>query len=168
MVIQFKAATPEKQGARYFLECTSIEIYRSGWAEPTAYVSSEVARLAADPLSELIFLSHEIGHHLAVQNSLGTGTFAQEMPLETYEEETVAWVLGRQVLEDRGFSDWDRFASLESNSLLGYRCGLGLTTECANAIEAGVRLKLAGAPDNPPLRQLSVKLAPCGRSLVRS
>ncbi|MGC4093246.1 MAG: hypothetical protein QM756_36225 [Polyangiaceae bacterium] len=141
--IVFSPEEAGKRGAMYFPDNRVIEIYRSGLAESAVEQVAGVAALADDPMTELLFLAHELGHHNTVLFSLGTGRFDASDPDATYTEEVWAWRFARKLLAAR---DCRWLAALDlkaKQELEGYREGLQISRELAMAIEERVDARLA-------------------------
>jgi hypothetical protein len=89
------------------------------------------AEASLDPISDLVYLAHELGHH---HLRLGRPT-APKNALRQYEEEVLAWAIGRHLLATRQFEEWDRFCEERRSALEGYRKGLHIDDQQARAIE---------------------------------
>lgn len=95
-----------------------------------------------DLVRELVLMAHEAGHHRSdraiaqseVEGRRAMHTAARELASELrsqeqramlLEEETLAWEIGRQLLEERGFTGWDVFEREREVSLATYATNAG-------------------------------------------
>jgi hypothetical protein len=161
--VVFHPQSDGKSTAMYFAEEKVIEIYRAGLETPIDSEVANAAGQASDPISELIFFAHEVGHHLCVLLGLGSAVFDATRPRQTYREETLAWLLARQLLTERFFGPWHEFEQNESQSLEGYRADLGLSpADAALLRREALQLLSERVPANSGLQQTwrSLTLAP--------
>jgi hypothetical protein len=147
IVIVFIPRTTEDELAVYHArdnarDIPRIDIYRYGCTD--ADMDRPAAELAASspcPIQELVSLAHELGHHECSLRGLPC-VFDEARRVDTYESEIAAWMLGRTILTEQSFADWDTFEERERASLRGYREGLHLSDEEANEIQARVRTQV--------------------------
>jgi len=117
-------------------ELPRVFIYRAGLMDDGLSRALDLARQATDPLHELLWFAHELGHHQVVLHQIGTGIRDDHKPLESYAEEVQAWAFARQLLSPTPFSAWDELKRVSSRSLETYETGWGLDpATAANARE---------------------------------
>ncbi len=110
--------------------------------DPGSQLAEQVAETSLTPREDLIDLAHELGHHDTYRTGGGLGKYRPDLPRGTYAEELWAWRLGRGILEDEGFDDWELFTSRRQSALDGYARGLGLGTQVDDVtalVAAGIR-----------------------------
>jgi hypothetical protein len=126
-------------------ELPRVFIHRRGFVDEGDYRTLDVARSASDPLRELLWFAHELGHHHVVLRGLGTGVRDDERPAESYAEEVLAWTLARHVLHATAFSEWDEFERVAEDSLKSYEAGFKLNQLAALEIRRRAEAQLANA-----------------------
>lgn len=122
-----------------------VFIHRPGFAAVGDYRAMEVARGASDPLRELLWFSHELGHHQVVLNGLGTGVRDDQRPGESYAEEVLAWLYAERILRAHGFNDWDTFHQTANTSLQTYEAGFNLDSCVAAELRRSAEAQLNDA-----------------------
>jgi hypothetical protein len=97
------------------------------------------AAKSPNPTMELVSLSHELGHHYYyLVSGQGFPKPDSRSSKIMYEDEVLAWAIGRNIPAVRDFEEWKLFAQEQELSLETYRDEFGLSREEAEEIAVEV------------------------------